>query len=332
MFRPEMLEGRQLMTGGGGSTFAILPGTISTAGQSVTIPFTINAQNFTRPAGRLVLGVDVVGDASSSTAVQPVVSSVVVTNASSLSPSMAHPRVTHGVYAQGVSRNNTHSGPITSAVLVHFDMPRGSTPNGQTSNPLINTSSPTIDGQLIIKGANNTTGNFLVGFYLPGDTNGDGTVNNTDIQAVRAAMGSKAGSSKYNFDADANRDGKITSSDLQIAMQNEGISTNIVPTVTSNIVPSTVAFYPSRVTTQSTTSFTGSTTPGATVKYTDTSPSMSPVTTTADANGNYSITVPLSLGSNTFQVTTHDSFGQTITGTIAPVTYQLPSSTTITTS
>ena len=43
--------------------------------------------------------------------------------------------------------------------------------------------------------------------------------------------------------------------------------------------------------------------------------------TTADATGNYSIIVPLVRGTNTFQVTSTDAFGQTIQGNLAPVTY-----------
>src|SRR3954449_10383838 len=39
----------------------------------------------------------------------------------------------------------------------------------------------------------------------------------------------------------------------------------------------------------------------------------------ADNSGNYSITVPLVPGTNTFQVSSSDAFGQKITGTIAPV-------------
>jgi phosphotransferase system glucose/maltose/N-acetylglucosamine-specific IIC component len=59
---------------------------------------------------------------------------------------------------------------------------------------------------------------------------------------------------------------------------------------------------------------------GATVAYA--SANGSPVSTTADATGNYKITVPLAAGANTFTVTSTDSFGQTISGTIAAITYK----------
>ena len=46
---------------------------------------------------------------------------------------------------------------------------------------------------------------------------------------------------------------------------------------------------------------------------------MPTTTTTADATGNYSITVPLANGTNTFRVMSQDGFGQVIQGTISPV-------------
>jgi len=46
-----------------------------------------------------------------------------------------------------------------------------------------------------------------------------------------------------------------------------------------------------------------------------------PVATVADSKGNYSIYVAVDKGQNIFTVTTLDSFGQSITGHIAPVTY-----------
>ena len=94
-----------------------------------------------------------------------------------------------------------------------------------------------------------------------------------------------------------------------------------MPTISANINPADVNAN-SSVTTHQTVQFTGTTSPGATVKFTDMNTSLPAVTTTTDASGNYSITTLLVQGSNTFQVTTQRAFGQTITGTLAPVTYQ----------
>lgn len=50
--------------------------------------------------------------------------------------------------------------------------------------------------------------------FLFGDVNGDGSVNNQDIQGIRAAMGQKANSS--NFRADLNGDGAINNKDVGV--------------------------------------------------------------------------------------------------------------------
>ena len=76
-----------------------------------------------------------------------------------------------------------------------------------------------------------------------------------------------------------------------------------------------------RITSDSTVNFTGTVTPGATVTFKEINNNSPGATTTADSSGNYSIMVPLGVGANTFSVTSHDAFGQTISGQIAAVTY-----------
>ena len=48
------------------------------------------------------------------------------------------------------------------------------------------------------------------------------------------------------------------------------------------------------------------------------------ISTVSDAEGNYTLDVPLALGVNIFQVSTSDNFGQEISGQISPVVRQLP--------
>jgi hypothetical protein len=176
-----------------------------------------------------------------------------------------------------------------------------------------------------VQGLASTSGGFLLGFYLPGDVNGDGAVNAADITAVKAAMGSRTGQSNYNFNADVNRDGRIGKIDLAYTLQNQGVSTNVSPVVQANLVPSSVTNPSTRTTTKPTAQFSGSASANATITYTNTTfPSMTPVTTTTDGSGNYTITVPLGVGPNVFQVQSVDSFGQTITGNVNPVTYTPP--------
>jgi hypothetical protein len=69
--------------------------------------------------------------------------------------------------------------------------------------------------------------------------------------------------------------------------------------------------------------FSGTGTPGASITYAETGASPTTVHTTIDPTGNYSITIPLGDGVNNFQVTSLDSFGQTISGRLATVTYNV---------
>src|SRR5258707_11867008 len=71
----EVLEGRQLLTGGAGSNFALVAGQIAAANGSANIKFAINSANFQIPKKSFSLGVDV-APLSGST-VQPVIGSIV---------------------------------------------------------------------------------------------------------------------------------------------------------------------------------------------------------------------------------------------------------------
>jgi hypothetical protein len=217
------------------------------------------------------------------------------------------PQAFHSIYDPHLSHEAVASGQGTSAVLVPLTLPRQGGPATFTVN---------------VEALGNTSGNFLLGFYLPGDANGDGTVNATDLQLVKSLKGVKASSSNYNFNADVNRDGRIGPIDTSFTQQNMGVSTNISPVVQANVDTSTVITTSgTEVSTIPTASYTGTASPGATITYANTNDNNATTTATADSTGNYSITVPLVVGTNTFQVTSTDSFGQSITGTITPVTF-----------
>jgi hypothetical protein len=170
-----------------------------------------------------------------------------------------------------------------------------------------------------VKGVGGTTGQYLVGFYLPGDVAGTGTVTKADLQTIKKDHGMTASNASYNFDADVNRDGVINSQDLQIAKKDLGASTEVSPVVSVNLDP---ASNPAadRTVPYSTVHFAGEVTPNGTVTFLDQSGG-STTMATADSTGAYSIMVPLVTGSNTFSVTTMDAFGQSISGAITPVVY-----------
>jgi hypothetical protein len=293
----ERLEDRQLLTGGTGSTFAIIPATISKAGGTVSVSFDMNPSLFTDPKNRpFTLGLDIAAN-SSSTANPEIVS---VT-----SPTGKVIPVTHSAFDPKVKRTGVLAdSKVTTAAL--FTVP---------GLKLAGTKSDVY--KVTVKGLDNTSGNVLVGFYLPGDADGNGVVQSADINAI-----------KYALNTDANRDGQINSSDLKIAEGNLGIGTTVSPVISANVAPSMMVDPTTNTTNLSNITVTGSATPNSTISFSETGEPA--VNATATSTGTYSINIPLLTGSNAYNVTTTDAFGQTITGAINTITYN-PNATAATT-
>ncbi len=308
---PELLEDRMVLSAGEGSTFSIMPGTVTTAGQVSTLDFKIDPTQFTAPnkSGRIVIGIDIAP-------ATPTNSSTSTTTTSTLKPEVVSvtgadgqvSRAQHAKYDRKVAKADKLGNSPTSASLVTLKVPAA----GQ----------PAADYSVQVKGLDQTTGEYLVGFYLPGDVAGTGTVTKADIQTIKKDHGMTAQNANYSFDADVNRDGVINSQDVKIAKEDLGASTTVSPVVSVNLDPASDPAA-NRTTPYSTVHFAGDVTPGATVTFVDQSGGSSTMAT-ADSTGAYSIIVPLVSGSNTFTVTTQDGFGQSITGAITPVVYSPP--------
>jgi hypothetical protein len=302
----EALETRQVLTGGAGNTIAIMTGQIVDPAKPATLEFTIDPESFTLARGRVSLGIDVV-PASNSPA-SPVIASITEGQGK---------HVSHKTYASG--RPVTSGGqPITPAHVVDL---RVASPRARKTAPAGPRSY-----DLAIAGKNNTTGAFLAGFYLIGDADGNGKVDRKDLGVIRKALGAKAGDTKYNFDADANRDGRISATDMMLSQKNLGAKTTIMPLITADLAVESDTGTPDRVTAVQNVTLTGVASTGATITYREIDAKTPNSSATADATGKYSITIPLAEGTNTFHVTSADSFGQTIAGTIAPITYKPPTS------
>jgi hypothetical protein len=307
---PDVLEDRMVLSSGEGSTFAIMPGTVAGPGMVSSVSFKLDPSLFSSPRkdGRIVVGIDITPAEANSTGstatstLQPEILSV-----KDASGHMIH--VTHSKYDPKVAKANKIKQMSTSAVLVSLKVPA----SGQPAN----------DYTVQVKGMGATSGTYLVGFYLPGDVGGTGTVTQSDIKTIKSEHGLTAESSNYSFDADANRDCVINSKDVQIARENLGVTTKVSPVVPVNLDPASDPGA-NRTTNFSTVHFAGTTTPGATVTFLDQQGGGS-TAATADSTGAYSIMVPLVSGSNTFTVTTSDAFGQSISGAITPVVYSPPS-------
>jgi hypothetical protein len=289
------------MTGGAGDTFAIIPGAISKANQPAVVKFTIDPTHFTLPKGRFTVGIDIAPGSGST--LQPTIASV--------DDSRGHPLpLSHSKYAPGLN-STAAAGATTTAILTQLKFDHKNA-NG-TATYTIN-----------VRGLGGTTGQFLLGFYLPGDTDGDGKVSATDLATIKGEKGVTAANSKYTFDADTNRDGKINAADISTATKNMGVATTISPTVSANLGTANETVANSRNFSVPSAAFTGTMTPGGTIAFQDSPAGSTPVTAAADPTGNYSINLPLAAGVNTFSVTTVDAFGQSITGSLQPVTYSAP--------
>ena len=182
------------MTGGTGDTFAIIRGTVTPRrGQPTAVKFTIDPTHFTLAQGQ-VHARDRHRRRASGSTVKPQIVSVNNPNGKNVDPT--HSRT--GSAAPGLPSGTVPAGSATTAVLapVQFDHKN---PNGSVTY--------TVN----VKGLSNTSGQFLLGFYLPGDANGDGKVDTTDVAATKAELGVTASNANYTFDADANRDGRINS-------------------------------------------------------------------------------------------------------------------------
>jgi hypothetical protein len=296
-FRPgaESLETRQVLSAGAGNTIAIMPDAIKAPGLVQKVDFKVGTDSFTATRGRSVLlGIDVV-PTSTSTA-DPVVAAIRDSTGA---------KVKASTYA--TSKPIVYNGKtITPASIASFPLGR----RGAAAPRQF---------QVHVAGANNTVGSFLTGFYLVGDVNGDGKVQNKDVALVRKALNSKVGDTNYVFDADANRDGRITSQDLKLAQQNLGIRTTILPLVTADLDPASDSGAQDRITNKPTVRLTGVASANATVSYKEMDNKTAPVQVQADATGRYTVEVALAPGANKFQVTSEDAFGQAISGTIAPI-------------
>ena len=298
----EMLEKREMMTGGVGDTFAILPATISKAGGKTSVDFTLDPKLFKSNGKKpFVLGIDVAPNSSAST--NPVVKSVTTSNGKPLP-------VQHSVFDPKVSRTGVQStSKSSSAVLVTipgFD--------SKSTKPLVY--------KVNVSALDKSSGDLLVGFYLPGDSSGTGVVNQASINSVQFALNADANDTtgKYNFDADANRDGRIDKKDLKITKQNQGVSTTVSPVISADLSPNGITDPKLRIANVPNVVVTGSATPGATLTYSSTG--LPTQTVTADATtGAYSVPLQLNVGVNTYSVVATDAFKQKITGSIAAITY-----------
>jgi hypothetical protein len=289
------------MTGGAGNTFALISASVDKPGGTAVVKFTIDPSQFTLPRHNFTLGVDVA--ASTGSAIKPLISSIGGPHG------MGVPQAFHSIYAPHLTHAQVASGAGTSAVL----SPIGVSPHNFKSG---------VTYTVKVQATAHSSGKFLLDFYLPGDVNGDGVVDQQDVALVKSLQGTTAADPNYSFDADANRDGRIGKQDLAFVRQNLGVKTTVLPVISANLDTPTVAAAPARTVSVSTAHFSGVATPGTSITFSEVSHQVPNASATADATGKYALDIPLAAGTNTFHVNASDAFGQAISGTIAPVSYR----------
>jgi hypothetical protein len=298
----EALESRSLLTGGAGSIFALVPGSVPAAGEVASHTFTLDSDHFDAKGRSATLGIDIA--AAGGSTLQPRISSVATPKGQPLP--ITYPR--GGVLR---ARGTGSQASVTNgAVLVPVEIPRAADRKVTLSTHVI--------------GEAETSGNYILGYYLPGDTDGDGKVAKADVKAIRKAVGTIVGDTSYSFDADANRDGRIGLNDVQLAQRNVGLSTTITPVISANLDPISDSGVPDRITVYQDVIIEGQGVAGAKLTFAEVDKKTGDVTATVGADGNYQVTLRLAEGKNTFHVTYTDPFGQMIAGNLAELTYQKP--------
>ena len=261
----------------------------------------VTSDLFTLPKGKATLGVAV--SQTTASTVQPTITKVVDSSNRSV------------IQAQTPAHNTTKT--VTPTVVTS----KVATPS--LLNVHLGKSQKSSTYNISVKDKASTSGNFLSGFYLPGDANGDLKVDKTDLALIKANTGSKTGDTSFNFNADSNRDGVINNKDLKLAEGNQGVVIKVTPMITARLDPASDTGTADRITDNKTVNFQGTATPGSTITFTEVNGKTPAVSTTSDATGNYTLTTGLGDGVNQFQVTSNDTFGQKISGLLSPVTYQI---------
>jgi len=153
-----------------------------------------------------------------------------------------------------------------------------------------------------------TSGDYEIDVFLVGDMDGDRSVTLADGAAIRAIFGATAGDGRYEVEADADRNGQITSLDYTYWRRNLDDATTLA-LLTLDVMISPLDEQPngSLTTTAAAVDVTGSTLAGQPVVL-DVNGATS--NTNAALDGSFSFQTELALGLNQLVVSVADTFGQ----------------------
>lgn len=118
----------------------------------------------------------------------------------------------------------------------------------------------------LMSGERGTVGTVQLDVYLVGDVDGNRAVNTADDTLLQGMLGAIIGDGRYRVEADADLDGRITTTDVTFGQRNLGDSTRVNPlSVSMQVMPSPIATPGGLVTNVRTVTVSGTTSPGATV-------------------------------------------------------------------
>jgi hypothetical protein len=171
---------------------------------------------------------------------------------------------------------------------------------------------------ILIAGGHHSTGSYSLDVTLPGDVNGDGTVNQADLAPFASAYFTTPGNPKYNPAADFNQNGIVNLYDAKALMQNMPPASREVPlALVMNLLPADQAHYATPSNSGGSTSkqdvtIVGHTLPGSIVLednskgyYKWDGPAFA-----TDADGDFTVPEKLTQGVNTFNFLILDPFGR----------------------
>ena len=278
----EQLEERTLLATNPANVFANFFGVVPSGGSTQIAVSLQNPADFTLPTGQMELGF----------LLKP-------TGNSTLVPDIVQ-------VSQG--------GSVLTPVYANANLPNGA---GSISLVQLGPSAYT----LTVDGQNGSAGAFELEITLPGDADGNGTVNTADGQQIKSML---AGKTAYNSAADANLDGVIDSTDVAQWSQNRNDATTITPlTLTANLGPKQIPLASGTLLTNVAASSVSGTVTSSDVTVT-LGINGTFGTPVAVSNGQYSLPLALSEGNNSVQVLGTDSFGQTSLATLPVVLDDIP--------
>jgi hypothetical protein len=185
----EKLEPREVLSTVGSPPFAAIGGSIGAPGRPAEVIFRLEPGRFVADRTMPML---------------------LALEAEPLPGSPVAPKISHVGSLQG--RNTYNVIPLRGPMATNIAVPNAR---------------PTLY-KIGVRDLGRSTGDFVVKISLPGDADGDGVVDRSDMGRVRSSYGSRDGGRRYDPGADTNGDGKVGHYDYGLTRRNMGARASVV--------------------------------------------------------------------------------------------------------